>query len=99
MEDVVSAEHRLTGLEQRCKSNTHRLDDLEKRADENDKLVNAVCGLQKDMEYTKSDVSEIKKDVKTLTDKPAKRWDGVVEKIILVVVAAVVAFLLAKVGL
>ncbi len=99
MEDVVNIEHRLTEVDQRSKSNTHRLDDLEKRVDENDKLVNAVCGLQKDMEYTKSDVSEIKEDVKTLTDKPAKRWDGVVEKIILVVVAAVVAFLLAKVGL
>ena len=99
MDDVVNVEHRLTEVDQRSKSNTHRIDELEKRVDENDKLVNAVCGLQKDMEYTKSDVSEIKKDVKTLTDKPARRWDGVVEKIILVVVAAVVAFLLAKVGL
>lgn len=42
--------------EQRSKPNTHRLDTLEKCVNEQDKLVTAVCGLQKDVEYTKKAV-------------------------------------------
>ena len=37
--------------------------------------------------------------IKALADKPAKRWDGLVDKAIWAVCAAVIAFLLAKVGL
>lgn len=97
--DETNREHRMTAVEQLGKSNKHRIDDVERRLDENDKLVSAVCGLQKDMEYTKSDVSEIKRDVKTLTDKPGKRWDAIVEKLIWAVLAAVVAFFLGRLGM
>lgn len=37
--------------------------------------------------------------VKALTDKPGKRWDGLVDKAIWAVCAAVIAFLLGRVGL
>ena len=76
--------------EQRSKSNTHRLDTLEKRVDEQDKMVTAICGLQKDMEHTKSDVSTIKTNVDKLLEKPAKRWDGVVTAIITSLVSVLV---------
>ena len=46
-----------------------------------------------------SDVKEIKSDVKTLDEKPAKRWEAVVEKALLAVVAAVVAYFLGRMGL
>ena len=35
----------------------HTLDRLEERVNEQEKMVTAICGLQKDMEHTKSDVS------------------------------------------
>ena len=54
--------------EQRSKSNGHRLDRLEERVDEQEKLVTAICGLQKDMEHTKSDVSTIKTNVDKLLE-------------------------------
>lgn len=95
----VEMEHRLTSVEKLAGSNRHRLDEVEHRMEENDKLVTAVCGLQKDMEHTKSDVGEIKKDVKELTGKSGKRWDAIVEKLVWAVLAAIVAFALAKVGL
>ena len=94
------AEHdRLTKVEDRAKSNTHRIESLEKRQDDTEKLVTSVAIIaekQKDME---GDVKEMKCDVKKLIEKPAKRWDGVVEKIIYAVVGAVVAYLLAKAGM
>ena len=82
--------------EQRSKSNTHRLDTLEKRVGEQDKLVTAICGLQKDMEHTKSDVSTIKTNVDKLLGKPAKRWDSVVTAIITALISVLVGAVLGK---
>lgn len=80
--------------EQRSKSNGHRLDRLEERVNEQEKLVTAICGLQKDMEHTKSDVSTIKTNVDKLLEKPAKRWDGVVTALISVLVGALLGRLI-----
>lgn len=92
-------EKRLTDVEARCRSNTHRIDDLEKRQDNLDELVSTVKVLAVREENVESDVKEIKSDVKELASKPAKRWDSVVDKIIMIVVAAIVGYVLAHVGL
>lgn len=92
----MDMESMVVEVEQRSKSNTHRLDKLEKRVDEQEKLVTAICNLQKDMEYTKSDVSEIKTNVDTLLNKPAKRWDGVVTAIITALISVLVGAVLGK---
>lgn len=92
-------EKRLTEVEERSKSNQHRLDDLEKRQDNFDDLIGSVRVLADREERVESDVKEIKDDVETLTGKPAKRWDNVIDKIIMTLVAAVVGFILAKFGM
>ena len=38
-------------------------------------------------------------DLKTLREKPAKRWDSLVDKAVWAVLAAVIAFILGRVGL
>lgn len=95
----ISVEHRLTEVEERSKSNTHRLDELEKRQDDLDELVSVVKVLAVREEAVENDVKEIKADVKILTSKPGQRWDSLVDKIIWAVAGAVVAFILAKIGL
>ena len=92
-------EKRLTEVEERSKSNTHRLDEVEKRQDNLDKLVATVEVLAVKESNVENDVKEIKSDVKSLTSKPGQRWDNLVDKIILTVAAAVVGFLLAQIGL
>ena len=92
-------ERRLTEVESRSKSNTKRLDDMEKRQDDLDELVSTVKVLAVREENVESDVKEIKSDVKTLTEKPGKKWDSLSEKIILTIVAAVIGFLLGLLGL
>lgn len=92
-------ERRLTEVESRSKSNTKRLDEMEKRQDDLDELVSTVKVLADREKRMEDDVAEIKCDVKSLTSKPGKRWDAIVEKALLVVVGAVIAFLLAKIGL
>jgi len=98
---LVDFEHeeRLSKVEERSKSNTHRINDLEKRQDNLDELVGTVKVLAVREENVEIDVKEIKNDVKSLTGKSGKRWDGLVDKIIMVVAAAVVGFILAKIGL
>lgn len=92
-------EHRLTTVEDRSKSNQHRLDELEKRQDDQEKLISTVAVLASEQKSIQTDVQEIKSDVKNLTNKPGKRWDSLVDKIILTVAAAVVGFILAKLGI
>ena len=86
-------------IDQRSKSNVHRIDKMEERQDNLDKLVSSVAALATEQEHIKDDVTEIKADVKILTEKPGKRWDAIVEKIILLIVAGVVGYALAQVGL
>lgn len=95
----IKLEHRLTEVEERSKSNAHRLDDLEKRQDNLDKLVSTVEVLAVREKNVEDGVEEIKADVKTLTSKSGQRWDSLMEKVVWAVVAAFVGFALAQIGL
>lgn len=97
--DEKDIEHRLTEVEGRSKSNTHRLDEMEKRQDNLDELVGTVKVLAVREENVENDVKEIKNDVKILTSKPAQRWENMVSQIITIIVAAIAGFILAKFGL
>lgn len=61
----------------------------------NKDILDAVTPLKHKVEQ----LEQLSDDVEELKEKPAKRWDGIIEKIIGIVVAAVVGFILAKVGL
>ena len=95
----INNEHRLTEVEARSKSNTRRLDNLEKRQDDLEHLVGTVKVLADREARVESDVQEIKTDVKSLKDKPGKKWDALWDKVLWAVVAAVLGFLLARLGL
>lgn len=92
-------ERRLTEVESRSKSNTKRLDDVEKRQDKLDDLVVSVRLLADREKNVEDDVGIIKSDVQELKEKPGKRWEGVIDKIIFAAVGAVVTFLLMKLGI
>lgn len=92
-------EKRLTEVESRSKSNTKRIDDMEKRQDNLDDLVSTVRVLADREKRVEDDVSEIKDDVKEMKEKPAKKWEGLVEKIIMTLVGVLVGFLASKIGL
>jgi predicted nucleic acid-binding Zn-ribbon protein len=92
-------EKRLTEVEARSKSNAHRLEEVEKKQDDLSELVGTVKVLATREEAVESDVKEMKSDVKTLLSKPGKRWESLITQVITLVVAAVVGFVLAKIGL
>jgi predicted nuclease with TOPRIM domain len=92
-QDEIS--EKLVEVEALSKSNQHRMDAMEKRQDNLEQLTSAFSVMQKEQEYIKEDVRQIKGDVKTLAEKPAKRWESIVERVITVVVGAVVGYLLS----
>lgn len=89
---------KLTEVEERSKSNTHRIDKLEQRQDDLDKIATAVEVLALREQSVEKDVKEIKADVKTITQKPAKRWDGIVDKALWLLIGAALAALFAQAG-
>ena len=46
----------------------------------------------------KQDVKETKNAIQSINEKPGKRWDGIVDKIILVFVGAIAGAILLKLG-
>ena len=95
----VQIEHRLTEVESRSKSNTHRLDELEKRQDNLDDLVSTVKVLAVREETVENDVKEIKEDVKMLTSKPAEKWDKLTEIVLSAVVGIIIGFIFSQIGM
>ena len=93
--DEVKLEHRLSGVENRSKSNTHRLDELEKKQGEMSDLVHSVATIAQKQTDMDSDVQEIKQDVKGLLGAPAKRMNAVVDGAIKSGAGALVGALLA----
>lgn len=98
MEDTEIVE-RLTAVEQRSKSNSHRLETLEKHTDALNTLATSVAVMAERVETTGDKVDSLCADVQELKSEPGKRWKSVVEKVIYIVVAAVMGFILARLGL
>ena len=92
-------EGRLTRVEERSKSNSHRLDSVEKRQEEIGELVTSMATMAQKQETMERDVSEIKTKIDVMVSKPGKRWDAIVDKVLLGIVAALVAYALAQLGL
>ena len=78
---------RLVETEARSKSNTHRLDEMDEKVDTLNRLATAVEVMAMEQKHQTETMAEIKTDVNTLgtkvdaiEKKPAKRWDGMVDK-------------------
>lgn len=95
----MTTEERVTEIEQRAKSNSHRIDELSNDLKNLNDLTASVKVLATKQENVESDVREIKTDVKALTEKPGKRWDTVVMAIVTALVAGLVGWALAHAGL
>ena len=97
--EQTDTERRLTAAEDRAKSNSHRLDELERRQSALEKLVTSVEVLAMRQETVETVVKEIKSDVKVLTHKPAQRWDTLAQTLTTAVAAALAGFVMGHLGI
>ena len=95
----VELERRLCVVEDRSKSNSHRLKTVEEKQDAMTDLVQSVAAMAQKQVDMDADLKEIKADVKSITQKPAKRWDGLIDKALLAAVGALVAYIALQLGL
>ena len=89
----------LSAVEQRSKSNSHRLDAVEKNTEAVNHLATSVAVMAERMEVTGDKVDGLCSDVQELKAEPGKRWKFVVEKAIYIAVAAIMGYALARLGL
>lgn len=62
-------------------------------------LEQSGTALRTKLDSIEEKLDELNATVKALAARPGKRWDGLVDKLIWAVAGAVLAFVLAKVGL
>ena len=98
MEQQLDMEHRMTAVEDRSKSNTLRLNKLEENTAVLNRLATAVEVMATKQDTMGESVDRLETKVDSLEAKPGKRWDGLVDKLILTVAAALIGFLLAQLG-
>ena len=67
-------EKRLTAVEERSKSNGHRLDRLEPIVEEIHVMSETLVEMSTEMKHTNQNVEDIKEKVDTIEREPAKRW-------------------------
>lgn len=92
-------EVKIQELSDLAKSNKRRIEKLEEHQEQQDKLLNTVSLIAQKQESMESSLGEIKTDIKQIKDKPGKRWDSIVEKALLCIVAGLVGYIFIKLGL
>ena len=83
----------LQEVKDRSLRNEGRIKKLEENQQALNDLALSVRELATDQDNMKNDITEIKTDVKVLTAKPAKRWDGIVDKVLYATIGAFVTWL------
>ena len=89
----------ITEIDQRSKSNSKRLDTQEKKINELSDVYIALTKVNDKVDTIDSNVAKIEKDVQEIKEKPAKRIDTIVTCIITAIIAGLIGFLFAKLGL
>lgn len=79
---------KLAHLEERAKSNTKRIDEVEQEVKENRELTVAVKEIATEMKHLREEQSNMNDRLKIIEEKPSKNWDKVITTIIGTVVGA-----------
>ena len=97
---------KLKETEDRSRSNERRIEGLERDQRALNQLATSGAvmaqeqqAIRRDVAKSGEDIKAVRKSIEMLQAAPGKRWEKVVEKIILVAVGAVVAWLLARMGI
>ena len=95
----LNIEHRLTEVEERAKSNQHRIEKLETSTEALNRLASSMEVMAEKQERVADAVDELDGKVTALEQKPAKRWEELINKLILMAVTAIATWFFSRVGL
>ena len=98
----IEVEHRITEVEQRTKSNTHRLDKLEPIVEEIHTMSNTMVQLVQEVKYTNEAVKNLDTKVDRMDNRvdamekaPAEEWKSTKKKVIDTVIGVIGGFIMA----
>ena len=98
----IEIEHRITELEQRSRSNTHRIDKLEPIVDEIHTMSNTMVQLVQEVKHTNDAVGGLDQKVDRLDSRvddmeraPGQEWSSAKKTVFNTILGAVVGFLIA----
>lgn len=93
-------------VEHRAKSNTRRIDKLEQTTEAIHSMAESLAVFANEQKNQTDSINRIEKSVETLDGKvealekkPAKKWDKALETIVSLLIGAVVALVLSRIGL
>jgi hypothetical protein len=79
--------------------NEGRIKKLESESAVLHQLATSVAVMAEQMKTMNTSVATLASEVEEMKDKPAKRWDNLVDKIIWAFAGAVLAYIIARIGL
>ena len=99
MDEEKSLPARLARVDARCRSNSHRIDELESSQQAVTELALSLRAMANEQANMKEDLGEVKNDVKLLTRRSSVRWDTLVDKLMWLVVGGALGLLMQELGI
>ena len=90
---------KLTETSDRSKSNTKRLDKLEDKVDCLYELTLSVKEIATEMKAMREDMNSMDDRIIAIETKPAKRWDGIIDKIMYTILGIIIAYIFKQFGM
>ncbi len=87
---------KLTEIEDRCKSNSHRIDRLERNSEALHRLASSVEVLASEQKNMYEKINSIDTKVTDLEKVPASRWNNVIGYILASFVSAFITWLMTR---
>ncbi len=85
-------------MEDEHKRQNKRISDLEDKVEDISDLTTSVASLAKSVEQMAKTQEKQGKRLETLEQKPAKKWESFVDKVVWAIAAAMIAFILSYLG-
>lgn len=98
-EKLLEIENRLTKVEARAESNTHRLDEHDEAIKENSNLIGAIKELATETKYMREDLNETIERLNKLESKDGDKWDKFKWLIVAGLVTIILGYLAVQLGL
>lgn len=95
----VEMEHRITAVEKLAKGNERRIGDLETDNKALLDLSTSVAVMAEQMKTMSSKVDSMDTAVKSLQNVPASRWEGLIKAAVTALIAGLVGWALAQIGI
>lgn len=104
--EIIKIEREVADLKADQSAIAERVKTLFTHVEKQDKLIDTVNnlalslkGMVEKMAHVEGKVNDLCADVTEIKQKPAKRWDSIVDKILMLVVGALVGLILTHLGL